>query len=69
MNAVPILMSEGKSLQQAVGALLTELQDSVAIFELAASILEEAAGEKNQEIIRKYCDACRCMVTGSVQFT
>ncbi|KAJ0327847.1 hypothetical protein COL5a_005432 [Colletotrichum fioriniae] len=69
VNAVPILMGEGKSLQQAVDALLTELQDSVAIFELAASVLEEAAGEKNQGIIRKYCDACRCMVTGSVQFT
>ncbi|KAL0766262.1 hypothetical protein CaCOL14_011460 [Colletotrichum acutatum] len=69
VNSVPILMGEGKSLQQAVDALLTELQDSVAIFELAASILEEAAGEKNQDIIRKYCDACRCMVTGSVQFT
>ncbi|KAK1688331.1 isoprenoid synthase domain-containing protein [Colletotrichum godetiae] len=69
VNAVPILMGEGKSLQQAVDALLTELQNSVAIFELAASVLEEAAGEKNQAIIRKYCDACRCMVTGSVQFT
>ncbi|KAK1541811.1 hypothetical protein CPAR01_05198 [Colletotrichum paranaense] len=69
VNAVPILMGEGKSLQQAVDALLTELQDSVAIFELAASILEEAAGEKNRDIIREYCDACRCMVTGSVQFT
>ncbi|KAK1638321.1 isoprenoid synthase domain-containing protein [Colletotrichum phormii] len=69
VNAVPILMGEGKSLQQAVDTLLTELQDSVAIFELATSVLEEAAGEKNQKIIRKYCDACRCMVTGSVQFT
>ncbi|OHE90338.1 hypothetical protein CORC01_14363 [Colletotrichum orchidophilum] len=69
VNAVPILMGEGKSLQQAIDSLLTELQDSVAIFERAASVLEEAAGEIGQKIIKKYCDACRCMVTGSVQFT
>ncbi|KAK1979087.1 isoprenoid synthase domain-containing protein [Colletotrichum cereale] len=70
VNAVPILMKhEGKCPQQAVDALLAELAKSVAAFEAAAIVLEEAAGKGGKELIRTYCDACRCMVTGSIQFT
>ncbi|KAJ0276046.1 hypothetical protein Brms1b_003186 [Colletotrichum noveboracense] len=69
VNAVPILMvEEGKSPQQAVDALLADLTVSVATFEGAANTLAEAAGEGRQAVLR-YCDACRCMVTGSIQFT
>ncbi|KAI8154968.1 Presilphiperfolan-8-beta-ol synthase [Colletotrichum sp. SAR 10_70] len=69
VNAVPILMmEEGKSPQQAVDALLADLAISVATFEGAANTLAEAAGEGRQAVLR-YCDACRCMVTGSIQFT
>ncbi|GJC87018.1 terpene synthase [Colletotrichum tofieldiae] len=60
---------EGKSPQQAVDALLAELATSVAAFEAAAIVLEEAAGEEGRGTMRTYCDACRCMVTGSIQFT
>ncbi|GKT63546.1 terpene synthase [Colletotrichum tofieldiae] len=70
VNAIPILMKhEGKSPQQAVDALLAELATSVAAFEAAAIVLEEAAGEEGRGTMRTYCDACRCMVTGSIQFT
>ncbi|KAK1844067.1 hypothetical protein CCHR01_13301 [Colletotrichum chrysophilum] len=69
VNAVPILMvEEGKSPQQAVDALLADLAVSVATFEGAANTLAETAGEGRQAVLR-YCDACRCMVTGSIQFT
>ncbi|KAI8304340.1 Presilphiperfolan-8-beta-ol synthase [Colletotrichum sp. SAR11_59] len=69
VNAIPILMvEEGKSPQQAVDALLADLAVSVATFEGAANTLAEAAGEGRQAVLR-YCDACRCMVTGSIQFT
>nr|XP_036583488.1 uncharacterized protein CTRU02_06614 [Colletotrichum truncatum]KAF6792531.1 hypothetical protein CTRU02_06614 [Colletotrichum truncatum] len=70
VNAVPILMIEdNKSPQQAVDALLADLSISVAAFEAAAGVLEKAAGDKSRETILKYCDACRCMVTGSIQFS
>ncbi|KAK2778228.1 hypothetical protein CKAH01_03184 [Colletotrichum kahawae] len=69
VNAVPILMvEEGKSPQQAVDALLADLTVSVTTFEGAANTLAEAAGEGRQAVLR-YCDACRCMVTGSIRFT
>ncbi|KAL3300924.1 terpene synthase [Colletotrichum asianum] len=69
VNAIPILMvEEGKSPQQAVDALLADLAVSVATFKGAANTLAEAAGEGRQAVLR-YCDACRCMVTGSIQFT
>lgn len=62
-------MKGGLSLQEAVDALLDDLAASVASFETAAAVLIEAAGEGGREVILKYCDACRCMVTGSIQFT
>ncbi|KAF9876446.1 hypothetical protein CkaCkLH20_05854 [Colletotrichum karsti] len=70
VNAVPILMAEqGKSPQEAVDALLADLVVSVAAFEAAAAALAEAAGEEGRQAVLRYCDACRCMVTGSIQFT
>lgn len=69
VSAVPILMAEGKSPQQAVDALIAELSVSVASFEAAARVLAEAAGEGGRQMIQRYCDASRCMVTGSIQFT
>ncbi|GKT40095.1 uncharacterized protein ColSpa_00276 [Colletotrichum spaethianum] len=59
----------GKSPQQAVDALLAELVTSVAAFEAAAITLEEAVGEERRGMMKTYCDACRCMVTGSIQFS
>ncbi|KDN65413.1 hypothetical protein CSUB01_06022 [Colletotrichum sublineola] len=70
VNAVPIIMKhEGKCPQQAVDALLAELVTSVTAFEAAAIDLEEAVGKEGKELMKTYCDACRCMVTGSIQFT
>ncbi|KAF6815095.1 hypothetical protein CSOJ01_03732 [Colletotrichum sojae] len=70
VSAVPILMAEeGKSPQQAVDALIAELSVSFASFEAAACVLAEAAGEGGRQMVQKYCDASRCMVTGSIQFT
>ncbi|WQF84956.1 Putative isoprenoid synthase domain superfamily, terpene cyclase-like 2 [Colletotrichum destructivum] len=70
VNAIPILMQhKGISPQQAVDDLLAELATSVTVFEEAAGILEESAGKGGQELMKTYCDACRCMVTGSIQFT
>ncbi|KAJ0160015.1 Presilphiperfolan-8-beta-ol synthase [Colletotrichum tanaceti] len=70
VNAIPILMKhKGLSPQQAVDDLLAELATSVAAFEEAAGILEQAAGKGGQDSMKTYCDACRCMVTGSIQFT
>ncbi|KAK2004126.1 terpenoid synthase [Colletotrichum falcatum] len=70
VNAIPIMMKhEGKCPQQAVDALLAELASSVAAFEAAAVVLEEAAGKGESELVKTYCDACRCMVTGSIQFS
>ncbi|KAK2065308.1 terpenoid synthase [Colletotrichum caudatum] len=70
VNAIPIIMKqEGKCPQQAVDALLAELATSVAAFETAATCLEESAGEGARESMKTYCDACRCMVTGSIQFS
>ncbi|KAK2021678.1 terpenoid synthase [Colletotrichum zoysiae] len=70
VNAIPIIMKqEGKCPQQAVDALLAELATSVATFETAATCLEEAAGEGARALMKTYCDACRCMVTGSIQFS
>ncbi|OBR05021.1 Terpene synthase family protein [Colletotrichum higginsianum IMI 349063] len=70
VNAIPILMKhKGISPQQAVDDLLAELATSVTVFEEAAGILEQSAGKGGQELMKTYCDACRCMVTGSIQFT
>ncbi|TQN73621.1 Presilphiperfolan-8-beta-ol synthase [Colletotrichum shisoi] len=70
VNAIPILMKhKGISPQQAVDDLLAELTTSVTVFEEAAGILEQSAGKGGQELMKTYCDACRCMVTGSIQFT
>lgn len=70
VNAIPILMKhKGISPQQAVDDLLAELATSVTVFEEAAGILEQSAGKEGQELMKTYCDACRCMVTGSIQFT
>ncbi|TDZ34863.1 Germacrene A synthase [Colletotrichum spinosum] len=70
INAIPILVSEcGVSPQQAVETLLRELVVSVVTFEKAAAILLEAVGQERREWMQTYCDACRCMVTGSIQFT
>ncbi|EFQ28833.1 uncharacterized protein GLRG_03977 [Colletotrichum graminicola M1.001] len=70
VNAIPIIMKhEGKCPQQAVDALLAELATSVAAFEAAAIGLEEAADKGERELLKTYCDACRCMVTGSILFS
>ncbi|OLN95861.1 Presilphiperfolan-8-beta-ol synthase [Colletotrichum chlorophyti] len=69
VNAIPILMKEGRSPQEAVDSLLADLAASVASFEAAAAVLKEAAGDEGRKVMEKYCDACRCMVTGSIQFT
>ncbi|EGY21800.1 uncharacterized protein VDAG_03240 [Verticillium dahliae VdLs.17] len=70
INAVSALMKEGMDLQGSVDELLVRLVDSVARFDAAASVLDRATEQSPMlnRTVRRYCDACRTMVTATYEF-
>ncbi|KAF3358074.1 Heat shock factor protein 4 [Verticillium dahliae VDG1] len=71
INAVSALMKEGMDLQGSVDELLVRLVDSVARFDAAASVLDRATEQSPMlnMTVRRYCDACRTMVTATYEFS
>ncbi|KAM0503448.1 hypothetical protein ACHAPW_005344 [Verticillium nonalfalfae] len=71
INAVSALMKEGMDLQGSVDELMVRLVDSVARFDTAASVLERATEQAPMlnRTVKRYCDACRTMVTATYEFS
>ncbi|KAI9171360.1 Presilphiperfolan-8-beta-ol synthase [Paramyrothecium foliicola] len=71
INAVASLLTPGKTLNDVVGEVYEKMGQSVVVFDAAAAaLLDEVRGNGELEhAARRYADECRCIVTGTLEFT